>query len=98
MWRGDPWQQAAVLSTVTFAPMGKRRSAQTRPSLASVQVGPFHYIQYPGDSVGRLYDHATDPLEMRNLAWMPDANEVLGSLRDSLKVATSVRAAKGTTP
>jgi hypothetical protein len=43
-----------------------------------------------------LYDHATDPLEMRNLAWTGLADDVLGSLRDSLRVATSaVRAGKG---
>ena len=98
LWRGDPSPQVATLSTVMFAPIGDARAPEARRSLASVQVGRFHYIQYPGDSVGRLYDHATDPLEMQNLAWSPDANEVLGPLRDSLRVATSVRAAKGKTP
>jgi len=42
-----------------------------------------------------LYDHVTDPLEMRNLAWTRTADSVLGPLRDSLRVATAVRGGKG---
>jgi hypothetical protein len=92
-WRGTP---VAAISTVTFAPVRNGRSTEARRSLASVQVGRFHYIQYPGDSVGRLYDHVTDPLEMRNLAWTRLADNVLAPLRDSLRVATlPVRAPKG---
>jgi arylsulfatase A-like enzyme len=97
LWRGDPAPQVAAISTVTFAPVRDARAA-ARPTLTSVQVGRFHYIQYPGDSVGRLYDHVTDPLEMRNLAWTLD-DDVLTPLRDSLKAATlPVRAGKGGTP
>ena len=99
LWRGDHSPQVAAISTVTFAPVRNGRSTRARTTLASVQVGQFHYIQYPGDSVGRLYDHATDPLEMRNLAWTRLADDVLGSLRDSLKVAMSaVRDGQGRTP
>ena len=94
-WRGDPAPQVAAISSVTFAPLRNGRSTKARTTLSSVQVGRFHYIQYPGDSVGRLYDHVTDPLEMRNLAWTRTADSVLGPLRDSLRVATAVRGGKG---
>ena len=86
LWRGESAPQVAVLSTVTFAPIRNAPETEARRSIASVQVGRFHYIQYPGDSVGRLYDHVTDPLEMRNLAWGANAENVLRSLRDSLSV------------
>jgi arylsulfatase A-like enzyme len=96
LWRGEPSPQVAAISTVTFAPLRNGRSTEARKSLASVQVGRFHYIQYPGDSLGRLYDHATDPLEMRNLVWTHLADDVVGPLRDSLRIATSAaRAGKG---
>jgi arylsulfatase A-like enzyme len=77
LWRGGAAPQVAAISTVTSAPVRNGRSTEARRSLASVQVGRFHYIQYPGDSVGRLYDHVTDPLEMRNLAWTRLADDVL---------------------
>jgi len=94
--RGDNSPQVAAISTVRFASFRNGRTTEARRSLASVQVGRFHYIQYPDDSVGRLYDHVIDPLETRNLAWTRLADDVLGPLRDSLRVAMSaVRAAKG---
>ena len=94
LWRGDPSPQVAAISTVTFPSARKGRSTEPRPSLASVQVGRFRYMQYPGDSVGRLYDHDTDPLETHNLAWTRMADSVLGPLRDSLRVATSALRAR----
>jgi arylsulfatase A-like enzyme len=96
LWRGDPSPQVAAISTVTFAARSDEPTAEARRSLASVQVGRFRYIQYPGDSIGRLYDHVTDPLEMSNLTWTRTADSVLGPLRDSMRVATSaLRAGKG---
>ncbi len=96
LWRGGSAPQVAAVSTVTFAAFQHGESTAARRSLASVQVGQFHYIQFPGDSVGRLYDHVTDPLEMHNLAWARSAGDVLGQLRDSLRIAThAVRAGKG---
>ena len=96
LWRDGAAPAVAAFSTVTFAPVPRGQPAEARRSIASVQVGRFHFIQYPGDSVGRLYDHASDPLEMRNLAWTRLADDVLGPLRDSLRVATlPVRAARG---
>ena len=98
-WRGDPSPRVAAMSTVTFPPIRNGRETVTRRSLASVQVGRFHYIEYPDDSIGRLYDHTTDPLELRNLAWTRLTDDVRGQLRDSLKAATSaVRAGKRSTP
>lgn len=97
LWRGDPAPHVAATSTLTFPPI--RGTTEARKSITSVQVGQFHFIQYPGDSVGRLYDHASDPLEMRNLAWTQSADDVLRSLRDSLRVATSaVGTGRGTKP
>ena len=56
-----------------------------------MQVGPFHYIQSSRDSVGVLFDHATDPLEVRNLVWTHEHDGIVRQLRDSLAAATHGR-------
>ena len=100
LWRNEPKQQVAAFSTVAFPQLRNTGASEERTSLASVQVGRFHYIQYPGDSVGRLYDHDTDPLEVRSLAWDRSVYDVLRSLRDSLRMATREgrERNRGTTP
>jgi len=85
---GDSAHAVAAFSSVSH---GKERDRQ---SIASVHVGQFHFIQYPGDSTGRLYDHATDPLETRDLAGTPDGSRISGPLRESLMAMSPAPASR----
>jgi uncharacterized sulfatase len=56
------------------------RKAKAPPLAVSVRTGRYRYTQWP-DGSEELYDHATDPVERRNLVREAGARAVLDELR-----------------
>ena len=81
----------AAVSMLSLVGRSSDVSSAERRSLSSVHVGRYHYIHHATGSVTELYDHATDPLEQRNLVGSQQVNQVVGLLRDSLAAATAGR-------
>ncbi|MGH7562073.1 MAG: sulfatase, partial [Gemmatimonadales bacterium] len=69
LWRGENpgLPPLAIHSSVSAMRRPTPDYPRRQGAIASVQIGTRRYIERSGDSVGQLFDHATDPAETRNL-------------------------------